>query len=139
MKTLITLIICLASIKSNGQMGKTNDTTWTKTSNALQFRVANERDTIRTIMLVADTVKIEPIVLSRKPGEEYFKGLSPCISAFTMTTTVAIIGYRVVKNGVQYRMSFNHVVFDEMEYLDDKKNPIPKTFVVLTYADTKQP
>lgn len=98
------------------------------------FKILNSYyspDTIRTTMIIADTSKLTNAYFSHSNTTEkpaFFNGA---------VYSIAIIGYRVVSFGVNSVTYGNHRIENMQEYLDIDKRPLPKSFIVISFADTK--
>jgi hypothetical protein len=106
-------------------------------------------------MLVADTSMIGPIALYdpapvnnqetssgvfgyRNPGKLKFDGKTTGLPGGVFITNFTVVGYRVVTGKLQYSFTPGRILIDGSEYFDDQKRPLPKSFIVFSYVDTKQ-
>lgn len=104
----------------------------------IRFYADFKSDTIPTILLCADTSRIVPIIISGGSDSIRFEGLSTPLSLFSQLTVFTVIGYRVAGNTL-YSITSKHQLIDGLIYLDDKKRPLPASFIVFSFVDRKQP
>lgn len=125
MKKLLILTLLLATIKSNGQaVSKMNWVT-----------VAKVNDTIPTILLCADTTFKNSVQLYRN-GSLEFEGLTTFASKGSSVNTFTLVGYRVAGD-ILYAITSKRQLIDGLIYLDDKKRPLPASFIVFSFVDRK--
>ncbi len=98
----------------------------------------SKSDTIPTILLCADTSKITSIVLMDSLGKDRFVGLTTPVNLWTQMITFTVVGYRVQGN-ILYTITSKKQLIDGITYLDDKKRPLPASFIVFSFVDRKQP
>jgi hypothetical protein len=140
MKHLIfAAFMLLASIKSNGQEQKdTSIYSNLLVGGSIMHGIPiNKSDTIRTLLLITDTSMIQSVGVTRENWKGRVTTLTDKHDIYPIST-IAIIGYRIVRNGMYLSVGLNHVEWDALEYLDDKKKSLPKSFFVITYKDLKQ-
>lgn len=126
MKQILTILLLLAFFKSNGQ------------KLFVPVYDSHKSDTIPTILLCADTSNQVSITLTRPRSDTaFFKGTTYTVDGFSQTTTFIIAGYRVAGN-IIYQITSKNQLVDGLTYLDDRKRPLPSSFIVLSFVDRKQ-
>ena len=87
-------------------------------------------DTIRTIMVIADTSKFYSLMIYEEGKKIFYIDSSASYLS-------AILGYRVAGNVMMQTLP-NHHIIERMEYLDRFKRSLPSSLVVLSFTDTKK-
>lgn len=132
MKTLLILLICFASIYSNGQ-----DIIWHRgDSNGISYTIGRHMpvfDTVSVIMLVSDTAVYESsfstTISCKEAGcdgkhSALWVHSRQIITPYGSRQTVSIVGYEV------HELYLLDKIWTHKEYLNEKKRPLDKNIIV---------